>query len=584
MDEEEEDDEDDEDDDEDNSGAAAATAALLAPSSSSAAAAAAAIDAFVAGLSSSSAAASTTPVPPPLLAVNTSPASSGPTPPPSPSSATAPSSTPSALPAPAPCLPRARRLHRQYYARRQWAGMLSRPEMMTAVPPDLNGAFGGAGAADGFGGVAGFAAGEDSPGWLVVPRPRVGTPCLIIACGGATVARDADGQVVARFLSALPGGSPASSRRAGPGRRGTGGGGRGGGSGGGGAADGESTVLEGVFVAGAPPRVVITDVLSWAGFVVTDSGYDFRRFWLDTKLQEFGFDGGDARGISAVYGAGTGAGDGMSVEGDGGATPSVPAAAAAALRRLPVNEAVFELAPAFECDSEGLLAASRVRFGGATAASSLAAAAAAPSANPYTLHPSTAGPGSAAVGPASPLPSPPSLLFVLKAGQHEGGVNPLALLWHATALSPPPPAAAAAVAAPPPSALVEGVVELVASLDLCTSDGVAVGRVPLPAAQAAGLGVGELLRVRYTATSEEPFAGGVTAGKVSATLVGAALVGRVEEGGGVGAGGGGTAAAAAAAGPRLHADAWSDLVWRERERDGRCPTFSDILAASQRRM
>lgn len=259
-----------------------------------------------------------------------------------------PAATPSGSKAPA--IPVAKRLQPSTSARRYWANEICRPEMMTSVPRDLRGPTGmghdhvdGGEDDDGME-LAGSSSSpssssmllSDSGGWVAVPRPE-GTHCLVVAGKGITIARDTNGSVIHRFMSALPGGSPHSNDGHGPALHHHG--------------HHQPTILECVYVdlagllrdddavgdddeedesglnsaeagrgapsslavAGASPLptatnnsssrssplhvpppsassctgiFVVLDLLAWRGMSYYDTPFEFRRFWSEQKLAE----------------------------------------------------------------------------------------------------------------------------------------------------------------------------------------------------------------------------------------------------------------------------------------------------------
>lgn len=123
------------------------------------------------------------------------------------------------------------------HARREFfARQLMYPEWMTDLPGDLG------------------------SGWLVMPRPE-GTRCLVIASRGKTVSRTRSGTVLHQFASELPNGSHASRKAGG------------------------ASVLDCVYQKDSESYFVL-DVMCWVGYDVYESGTEFRRFWLRSKLAE----------------------------------------------------------------------------------------------------------------------------------------------------------------------------------------------------------------------------------------------------------------------------------------------------------
>ena len=244
--------------------------------------------------------------------------------------------------------------------RRHYARQLMQPEWLTDVPPDLGSA------------------------WLALPRPE-GRRCLVVAAYGATAVRSRAGALLARFQSALPGGS------------------RRGGGGGGGHAD--FTVLDAVLAApqgdsgsggaeatmedvpgatqqqhqqqeqrhgGASGQQLplgsvlwVMDVLAWRGLALAGCTAECRLFMLAGKLAECGDGGG------------------------GGASAGSDAAAATAAPAL-------RLLPAAPATPEGLAAA--------------------------------AAPGGACTGAALGFVQD-GVLLLHREGAYQPGPTPLALLW-----------------------------------------------------------------------------------------------------------------------------------------------------------
>jgi hypothetical protein len=202
------------------------------------------------------------------------------------------------------------------HARLSWANQLTIPEMMISVPPDLNG--GGGGCGGHFSDVS-----IDSEGWLAVPRPR-GRSCLVTAGRGVTVARDRNGREIARFHSLLPGGSKERSSA------------------------GVGTIIECVYTpsisANGGGIFVVIDVLAWKGLSYYDTGFDFRAFWAKCKFDEMNpvsVHASHSRSSSVC----------MDEEGSGGG-----GGGGHGLAPLPPSYS-FILAPVFECDASGLIAA-----------------------------------------------------------------------------------------------------------------------------------------------------------------------------------------------------------------------------------
>ena len=209
-----------------------------------------------------------------------------------------------------------------------WANQLTIPDMMIAVPPDLNGVEGGGGDGSNQSDVS-----VDSAGWLAVPRPR-GRSCLVTAGRGVTIARDRNGQELARFHSLLPGGSKEKTSA------------------------GVGTIIECVFVphlvsaasdgrgggGGGGGVFVVIDVLAWKGLSYYDTGFDFRAFWAKCKFDEMNPSvGGVHSRSSSICMDEDGSG------GSGGLAQSSPSYS-------------FVLAPVFECDASGLLGAHSFAF------------------------------------------------------------------------------------------------------------------------------------------------------------------------------------------------------------------------------
>ena len=132
-------------------------------------------------------------------------------------------------------------LDRQYYA-----SQFSIPEWMVEVPHDLNGK---------------NDTDEQGRGWFVLPRPE-GKRCLMVASGGVTVTRLANGDVLHRFASCLPNGS---ARSRGP---------RGG-----------WTLLDCIYH--EPDKTYyVLDLLCWRSMEFYDCTCEFRFFFLRSKFAE----------------------------------------------------------------------------------------------------------------------------------------------------------------------------------------------------------------------------------------------------------------------------------------------------------
>lgn len=157
-----------------------------------------------------------------------------------------------------------------------YAGQFSIPEWMVDVPRDLNGHLS-----------------TEGGGWFVMPRPE-GKRCLMVASGGITVTRLTNGDVLHRFPSALPNGSP---RAKGP-------------------RDGW-TMLDCIY-SEARRTYFVLDLLCWRKMELYDCTCEFRLFFLRSKFEE-------EMGESAAAGAAGAAGGYL-----------------------------LEPLPYFECDSRGL--------------------------------------------------------------------------------------------------------------------------------------------------------------------------------------------------------------------------------------
>jgi hypothetical protein len=219
-----------------------------------------------------------------------------------------------------------------------WADQLTLPEMMISVPPDLNGGF------DNYNDVA-----VDSAGWLVVPRPR-GRACLVTAGRGVTIARDRNGKELARFSSLLPGGSQERTSA------------------------GVGTIIECVFVpaliatqngvgslsgrvdeSGSGGVFVVIDVLAWKGLSYYDTGFDFRAFWAKCKFDEMNPVVAHSRTMSVCMDE--------DVNGGGNSTRLISSSTTATSTTSSLSLSYsFVLAPVFECDASGLLAAHSFSF------------------------------------------------------------------------------------------------------------------------------------------------------------------------------------------------------------------------------
>eukprot|EP00793_Prasinoderma_coloniale_P006325 PRCOL_00001155-RA len=121
-----------------------------------------------------------------------------------------------------------------------YAAQLMSPEWLLSVPFDLASA------------------------WIVSPRPE-GRRMLLVAAGGTTIARTRVGKATLRHASALPGG-----------RRG------------GGRAPADAfSILDCVFHEPTQTYFVL-DCMCWKGYSLYDCAYEFRRWWLQQKLEEIG--------------------------------------------------------------------------------------------------------------------------------------------------------------------------------------------------------------------------------------------------------------------------------------------------------
>jgi len=165
-----------------------------------------------------------------------------------------------------------------------YANQFAIPEWMVEVPRDLNGQ---------------HSTEEEGGGWFVMPRPE-GKRCLMVASGGITVTRLANGEVLHRFPSALPNGSQ---RAKGP-------------------RDGW-TLLDCIYHE-ATRTYFVLDLLCWRKMELYDCTCKFRLFFLRSKFAE------ELGEESAVAAAAT--------------TAAVAAGGGFRLEPLPY----------FECDSAGL--------------------------------------------------------------------------------------------------------------------------------------------------------------------------------------------------------------------------------------
>ena len=121
-----------------------------------------------------------------------------------------------------------------------FAKQLMTHDWLVDIPSDMNGK---------------CAVGE---GWFVLPRPE-GKRCLVISSGGKTVSREQSGQVLHRFQSGLPSGSP----------------GKG----------GDYSILDCVFHE-LDQTYYILDIMCWKGYSLYDCTAEFRFFWIHTKISE----------------------------------------------------------------------------------------------------------------------------------------------------------------------------------------------------------------------------------------------------------------------------------------------------------
>ena len=94
-----------------------------------------------------------------------------------------------------------------------------------------------------------------------MPRPE-GKRCLVVASRGKTASRLPHGDVLHRWRSAVPSGSPQTATK-----------------------DDQATVLECVFYEPSSTYYVM-DVMTWGGYSLYDCTAEFRFYWLRTKLGE----------------------------------------------------------------------------------------------------------------------------------------------------------------------------------------------------------------------------------------------------------------------------------------------------------
>lgn len=97
--------------------------------------------------------------------------------------------------------------------------------------------------------------------WFVIPRPE-GQRCLVTASRGKTLSRLRNGNVLHRFNSSLPSGSPHSGGKA-----------------------GEYTILDCIFNR-AMRTYFVLDMMCWNGQLLYDCSAEFRFFWAHSKLGE----------------------------------------------------------------------------------------------------------------------------------------------------------------------------------------------------------------------------------------------------------------------------------------------------------
>lgn len=123
-----------------------------------------------------------------------------------------------------------------------WAKKLMSPEWMVSIPEDL------------------------FVNWICMPRPE-GIRCLIISHGGITVTRRKNGNILHKFKSFLPGGSPDRNSS-------------------------NLTILDGIFQKGndslahSRGAYYILDVLCWNGIDMCDTKPNFRFWWVKERLDE----------------------------------------------------------------------------------------------------------------------------------------------------------------------------------------------------------------------------------------------------------------------------------------------------------
>jgi hypothetical protein len=286
------------------------------------------------------------------------------------------------------------------------------PEWLTEIPSDINGAMFEPSSHE---------LTEDSPGWLVMPRPR-GPTVTVLSGFGRTVVRDAHGVVVRELMTALPRGSPSQHDS------------------GIGGSDAEHCLLEAVHCV-EHDCYFVTDVLSFGDVPAAEHTLDFRRFWLMQQLND------PMEALSRVYGvplpshggwverkaaesafshhsssstgsASAAAADAMDAMDDAetasatattkSATPAKQKKKGPAPRVPATNQCRFFVAPAFECDTAGLLEAARFTF----------CVPADPSAAP-----------SAAAASATVQVPMDGFIFGCKAAAYETGPSPFSLRW-----------------------------------------------------------------------------------------------------------------------------------------------------------
>lgn len=139
---------------------------------------------------------------------------------------------------------------------RAFSGQLCVPEYLVSIPEDLK-SNAGSGPSS-----------SSSSSWIVIARPE-GVRCLVTSARGITTSRLLNGEVLERFNSLLPGGSPGSMPR----------------NSGRDAYYTMTSVLDCIYLRDRGVYVVL-DMLNWRDYPLFDCTAEFRLYWMQTKLVE----------------------------------------------------------------------------------------------------------------------------------------------------------------------------------------------------------------------------------------------------------------------------------------------------------